>query len=477
MNNNDTGKGRISANDEFDELLKRYEVSSKSDQEKSQSNHQKKEKFNLTLSFDDDIKPSENNSASDNKKYNRTGDNSPRYKGEVYFDSRPNTNKIQANLSNRSGQDFKKQQRPTPNKSSKSLKKSEDKKAFAIHIAILCAISILLSIWAMSCLNDIIAFNKKEDVITVTIPENAKTSQIIGILHKEKLIKNKVFCRSFMRFTLGVRKANPQYLSGVYYLRPDMGVEKMLIYMQPKKEAKTITITFPEGWTIDKMAERLEKNGICNKRAFLENLDKAMFDYDFVKDVKKKKDRYHNLEGYLFPDTYEFFVGDNPSNVIRTMLKRFNKEWTPKYDARAKELGLTVDEVITLASIIQKEAGSSAQMGKISSVFHNRLKDPANYPSLQSDATAHYVTNCVRYGVDASQYDTYLRRYNTYNVTGFPVGAICNPGSQAIEAALYPESTDYFYFCHNEETKEVFFAKTLMEHNQNKIKAKLTSVD
>jgi len=477
MNNNDTGKGRISANDEFDELLKRYEVSSKSDQEKSQSNHQKKEKFNLTLSFDDDIKPSENNSASDNKKYNRTGDNSPRYKGEVYFDSRPNTNKIQANLSNRSGQDFKKQQRPTPNKSSKSLKKSEDKKAFAIHIAILCAISILLSIWVMSCLNDIIAFNKKEDVITVTIPENAKTSQIIGILHKEKLIKNKVFCRSFMRFTLGVRKANPQYLSGVYYLRPDMGVEKMLIYMQPKKEAKTITITFPEGWTIDKMAERLEKNGICNKRAFLENLDKAMFDYDFVKDVKKKKDRYHNLEGYLFPDTYEFFVGDNPSNVIRTMLKRFNKEWTPKYDARAKELGLTVDEVITLASIIQKEAGSSAQMGKISSVFHNRLKDPANYPSLQSDATAHYVTNCVRYGVDASQYDTYLRRYNTYNVTGFPVGAICNPGSQAIEAALYPESTDYFYFCHNEETKEVFFAKTLMEHNQNKIKAKLTSVD
>lgn len=247
--------------------------------------------------------------------------------------------------------------------------------------------------------------------------------------------------------------------------------------MQPKREAKTIKITFPEGWTIDKMAERLEKNGICNKRAFLDNLDKAMFDYDFVKDVKGKKDRYHNLEGYLFPDTYEFFVGDNPSNVIRTMLKRFNQEWTPKYDARAKELGLTVDEVITLASIIQKEAGSNAQMGKISSVFHNRLKDPANYPSLQSDATAHYVTNCVRYGVDASQYDTYLLRYNTYNVTGFPVGAICNPGSKAIEAALYPESTDYFYFCHNEETKEVFFAKTLMEHNQNKIKAKLTSVD
>ncbi len=481
MNNNDTGKGQISASDEFEELLKRYEVSSQGSNQnnkpKSQSNYQQKEKFNLSLSFDDDLNSPKGDRHEEQKNNNLNDDNAPRYKGEVYFSSRPNTNKSTTNMHPIS-QRRNLNQSNLSNKSSKGIKgkrNAGEQRATIIHIATLCILSILLSIWAMSCLNDILAFNKNDKVVTITIPENAKTGQIVGILHKEKLIKNKMFCRSFMKITLGARNVKPQYLAGIYYLRPDMGVEKMLTQMQPKKEAKTVTITFPEGWTVDKMAERLQKNGVCNKQAFYENLDKAMFDYNFVNEVKGKKDRYHNLEGYLFPDTYQFFVGDNPSNVIRTMLNRFNKEWTPKYDARAKELGLSVDEVIILASIIQKEAGSEEQMGKISSVFHNRLKDPANYPSLQSDATAHYVTNCVRYGVASSQYDTYLLRYNTYNVTGFPVGAICNPGEKAIEAALYPDTTDYYYFCHNEETKEVFFARTLMEHNQNKIKAKLTS--
>ena len=481
MKKNDTEKGRFGASDEFEQLLKRYEVSNSKQNPKPEPTpkpkNQQEEKFNLSISFDDDLTSPSCNPPAEEESYEHIDDDkAPRYKGEIYFSDRTNTNtnKTQGQSSPNFSINTKTSQQNVNFKKSKKQIAEAEKKSIMIYIAILFAISIVLSVWTMSCLNDILAFNRNNKVVTVTVPEKAKTRQIIKILDKEGLIKNGLFCRSFMNLTLGLRKANPEYLAGVYYLRSDMGVEKMLTEMQETKEAKTITLSFPEGWTIDKIAERLMKNDICTTQAFYENLEQSMFDYDFVNEVKGEKDRYHNLEGYLFPDTYEFFVGDNPSNVIRTMLKRFNKEWTAEYDARAKELGMTVDEVITLASIIQKEAGSQEQMKDISSVFHNRLNSPSNFPSLQSDATAGYVTNCVRYGVDSSQYDTYLLRYNTYNLTGLPVGAICNPGAKAIDAALYPADTNYYYFCHNTETKEIYLAKTLMEHNQNKIKAELT---
>ncbi|NCC86682.1 MAG: endolytic transglycosylase MltG [Clostridia bacterium] len=482
MKNNDTGKGRFGNSDEFEQLLKRYEVSNSEQnimpEPTSEPNHQQQEKLNLSKFFDDDLtSPSYNPSAEEDSYEHIDDDKAPRYNGEIYFSDRTNTNNLQGESFSNNSINTRPSQRNANGKKSKNNMTKEEKKSVAIYIAILFAISIALSAWTMSCINDILAFSGDNKVITVTVPEKAETGQIIKILDKEGLIKNGLFCRSFMSFTLGLREANPEYLAGVYYLRPDMGVEKMLTEMQETKEAKTITLSFPEGWTIDKIAERLMKNDVCTTQAFYENLDQAMFDYDFVNEVKGEKDKYHNLEGYLFPDTYEFFVGDNPSNVIRTMLKRFDEEWTDEYDARAKELGMSVDEVITLASIIQKEAGSQEQMKYISSVFHNRLNNPSNFPSLQSDATASYVTNCIRYGVDSSQYDTYLLRYNTYNLTGLPVGAICNPGAKAIEAALYPADTDYYYFCHNTETKELYLAKTLMEHNQNKIKAELTSTD
>ena len=492
MNNNDKEKGSLGPSEELEELLKRYAIqNSQGDQEpksaKGSKSNQPRKTREVSFSFDDDLnvpnfKPQVKAKTNEHTK----DENAPRYKGEVYFSSRPNTNNSRQKPVQNQQMNRPKGNRPQANppqgnrpnaQKAKAKMSSQGKKVVMIYLAIILAISISLSFWAMSCLNDIFAFNKKSESVTITIPRDASTGKVLGILHDEGLIKNSIFCRFFMNVTLGMRDAQPKYLPGVYYVKGDIGVEKMLTVFQETREAKTVTVSFPEGWTVDKMAQKLMKNGVCTEKAFYENLDKAMFEYGFVKDVKNKKDRYHTLEGYLFPDTYEFFIGQNPSSVIDNMLKRFSKEWTPQYAARAKELGMTVDEVITLASMIQKEAGNADQMKYISSVFHNRLKNPANFPSLQSDATAAYVTNCVRYGIESSEYDAYLFRYNTYNLTGLPVGAICNPGSKAIEAALYPAQTDYFYFCHNTNTKEIYLAKTLVEHNKNKIKAELTPVE
>lgn len=484
MNNYDNGKGSKSPKDEFEELLRRYNVDNsdnKSDNqlkpEKQTSNQkQEKEKFKLSISFDDDYDAPTPKPRSKAKKHEHTvSKNEPRYNGEVYFSARQNINKntyptVENSNSSTSSAGVHKAQKA---KVLSRFGNAQDKKVIMIYIGIIIVISIVLSAWAMSCINDIFAFNRDSNIVTVTIPKDAKTGEIIGILHDNKLVKNSLFCRFFMNLTLGMRDAEPKYIPGVYQVRPDMGVEKMLMQFQETKQAKTIALSFPEGWTVDKIAQRLMKNGVCTEKAFYENLNSAMYEFKFIEDIKGKNDRYHNLEGYLFPDTYEFFVGENPSSVINKMLTRFNKEWTPKYQGRAKELGMTVDEVINLASIIQKEAGSKEQMKYISSVFHNRLNNSANFPSLQSDATASYVTNCIRYGINSSEYDKYLYRYNTYNLSGLPVGAICNPGAAAIEAALYPEKTDYFYFCHNINTKEIYLAKTMAEHNSNKIKAEL----
>ncbi len=511
MNNNDKGNGSLSPSEEIEELLRRYAVLNSETNNESKvetkpqqkpeprySNQTKQPNRNIDISFslDDDLNSPSFKSAMRERKEEKVKDTANRpakHRGEVYFSSHSNSNNIPLNtqpnskkskdVSQNEQNNVAKQSRTAskqsnrPSKSSNKKRKSKSKKAIYIYICIIVVVSIGLSTWTMSCLNDIFAFNKDDEVVTITIPKDATTGKIIGILHENKLIKNSLFCRFYMNTTLGMRDVTPKYLAGVYYIKPNMGVENMLLEFQETKEAKTVSISFPEGWTVDKMAEQLMKNGVCTEKEFYDNLDEAMFDYGFVNDVKDKKDRYHNLEGYLFPDTYEFFVGENPSSVINRMLKRFDEEWTDEYDARAKELGMTVDEVITLASIIQKEAGTIDQMKYISSVFHNRLNNPSNYPSLQSDATAAYVTNCVRYGIESSEYDSYLFRYNTYNLKGLPVGAICNPGSKAIEAALYPANTDYLYFCHNTETKELYLAKTLVEHNRNKIKAELPQAE
>jgi UPF0755 protein len=173
-----------------------------------------------------------------------------------------------------------------------------------------------------------------------------------------------------------------------------------------------------------------------------------------------------NLEGYLFPDTYDMFIGESTSSIVKRFLDNFDEKWTDKYAARAEELGLTTSEIITIASIIQKEVAGSAQMADISSVIHNRLKKSTNYPMLQCDSTALYVTNHLTDLLGENKASGYIDKYDTAMCMGLPEGPICNPGLDAIQAALYPSDTDYMYFCHD-KSGNVYYASTDYEHQQN----------
>ena len=241
------------------------------------------------------------------------------------------------------------------------------------------------------------------------------------------------------------------------------------------KNAETVTLTFPEGWTITQMAEKLEANEVCTASSFISTLQSVDFsdEYEFIASIPDKDKRYHMLEGYMYPDTYEFYVGENASSVVRRFLNNFQSRWTEEYQKQADSRDLTIDEVIVMASVIQEEAANQSQMANISSVLYNRLDKPNAFPLLQCDSTEDYLLNTIKPGLTSSVEDTqkyieYRDNYDTYSEAckGLPVGAIANPGADAIEAALYPADTSYLYFRHDTEGG-VYYAETFAQHEEN----------
>lgn len=233
-------------------------------------------------------------------------------------------------------------------------------------------------------------------------------------------------------------------------------------------ESPFATVTFPEGFTAKQIAEKLEENKVCPAEDFMKLLYGDYVDsltYNFVSDIEKKEDKAFVLEGYIFPDTYEFYKGESAERALARFLKNTENKLTEQYRIRAAELGYTMDEIITLASVIQEEAGDPKEMPLVSSVLHNRIKSP-DYGKLQCDVTIHYVND----NITDSPYLTgdtakYAELYNTYKCSGLPAGPICNPGIAAIEAALYPSDTDYFFFVTDEE-KNYYYSETYEEHKE-----------
>ena len=352
----------------------------------------------------------------------------------------------------------------------------------AVYFLIVAVTSTILCIYGIGCINDVLAIDKRDHSCEVTVSAGATDSDVIDILKENKLIKNKGFCKLFIK----IFHDDDKYVSGSYTLNSDWGIEKMLSTMQGGTNTyETITLTFPEGYTIDQIAEKLEANKVCTASSFIKTMQSVDFstEYAFLKNQADKDLRFRTLEGYIYPDTYEFYIGENASSVVRRFLDNFENRWTADYSKQAKELGMTVDEVVTLASIIQAEAANSKQMKDISSVLHNRLDKPGTFPRLECDSTEKYLIETIKVTLTSSTTDTqkyiaYRDLYDTYSTDckGLPVGAICNPGGAAIAAALYPSDTNYNYFRHDVKGN-VYYANTFSEHNQNGYKAAAISDD
>ena len=290
-------------------------------------------------------------------------------------------------------------------------------------------------------------------VTVLDIVEGASLSEVAKRLHRQKLIKSDWAFVWMGRLSGSDRKIIPGEYELHGGMEPSIILEKII-----KGEVIQYTVTIPEGFSVRQIADLLHGQRLTDREEFLQYTRDPAFIQALLLSVD---DRVENLEGYLFPDTYQFARHVAPDRLIATMVSRFKQTMTEKGRRRAAELGLSMHEVVTLASVIEKETARPDERTLISGVFHNRLEKKI---PLQSDPTVIYALN---------EFDGNLRKkdlsiespYNTYKVIGLPPGPIANPGSAAIHAALYPEPTEYLYFVsRNDGSHE--FSTTLADHNQ-----------
>lgn len=317
--------------------------------------------------------------------------------------------------------------------------------------------------------------------IVVTIPSNSGASRIANILYTAGgtdaegnqlpgLIASKTVFKIYADFTGKTSKLK----AGTYVLSRNMDIGQILdIICKGNPPRTTMRLTISEGTTVEGIAEKLVALGVLSDPEEFLALCKTgeAFDYSFLSAIEQNPDeaRRYLLEGYLFPDTYEIYTDESAKSIITRLLLRFRNVFSDEYAARAQELGMTMDEVVTLASLIEKEAKVESDFAKVSAVFHNRLNAGMR---LQSDAPLKYIFNTTGTLTYTEEQMRDPSRYNTHVYEGLPLGPICNPGERAIRAALYPNedyvSEGFLYFCLMDATTgENAYAKTLEEHNAN----------
>ncbi|MBO5495697.1 MAG: endolytic transglycosylase MltG [Eubacterium sp.] len=363
-------------------------------------------------------------------------------------------------FSNVSGQEDEKEkpQRDTSVSDTKKKpmkKKDNSVKGTYMFFIVVIALSMLCSVYAVFCMNDVLAITKTSSNVTVNIDDSVNTtSKAVDVLADNGLIKCKNFCKLFAKFR--ETYVGAPYEPGIYYLNGKMGLEGMLQAMHGNATtAETVRLVFPEGLTTPEIVDKLADNDVCGKAALLSAIESVDYSYSLVSNLEASEEVPYRLEGYLFPDTYDFYVGESASSVIKKLLDNGDTKITKSYRERADELGLSMHDVIIIASIIQMEAGNEEQMKEISAIIHNRLNDSVNFPSLGCESTKDYINNKVAPSLSSTSAHTadyYLEYYSTdasSTVVGLPAGPICNPGMAAIDAALYPADSNAYYFFHD----------------------------
>ena len=297
-------------------------------------------------------------------------------------------------------------------------------------------------------MNLIMPASSEEKWKEVNIPEGSTYSNAITILKNEGIIGNRFALLLLGRVTMKDRQIRPGYYNLSSSMTPLQIFDKLI-----KGKSIYFTITIPEGYALEDIRLKLKDTGLINDQSW-----KIVYDRDFLKSLGINAP---SLEGYLFPDTYNFAKGTEPTTIFKTMVQRLRESFDQTLIKRAAEIGMSENEVLTIASIIEKEAFIDDERPLISAVCHNRLKKNIK---LQVDPT-------VVYGIRTYlQYITKedLKRktpYNTYVINGLPPGPIASPGLKSIKAALYPAKVGYLYFVSKNDGSH-YFSRTNEEHSR-----------
>lgn len=306
----------------------------------------------------------------------------------------------------------------------------------AIYFAAVAVISVFLGRYAWSLAEDVLALNRPEMEVEVTIYSTDTLDDIAHTLKNVGAIKNE---RLFKEYCKKTHKEN-YFDPGVYTIKLSYDYSALVDHLMAGNGAReTVQVMVMEGLTCEEIFALLEKNNVCNRAALEQCAASYRFDYDFLRGIPYGE--YNRLEGFLFPDTYEFYLMDEPENVLARFLKNFAVRMDDELMTAVDESGYSLRQILTMASIIEGEAANDEERPKIASIMYNRMNN-WDVPFLGMDSTVHYAADLL--GVPFStEIDS---PYNTYRYTGLPAGPINNPGLSSIRAALAPAETDYYYF-------------------------------
>lgn len=373
-------------------------------------------------------------------------------------------------------------QEDMPKKENPKKKKNDDERLGGLTHIICTIIAIFLvvvigkalgqTMWL--CATDLLALGKDPMTVSITIDDNDEISDVAEKLKDAGLIE---YPKLFKLFTNLTGKGE-NILRGTINFNPEENEKKIvydynaLVNAMSYRGSKNVEVKvmIPEGYNCAQIFALLEEKGVCSARALEEYAANGDVGTYWFLDGVQRGNKYC-LEGYLFPDTYNFYRNDEPERVIKKLLNGFDARFTDRMIDKMVAFNTrwgtnyTIREFVILASIVEKETSSDVEGYTIASVFYNRLRHPDSYPFLQSDATIKYDTDYRSKGQLISNSQINASPYNTYTSKGLPPGPISNPGLASLDAALDPEDTSYYFFIWDKEANMHHFSKTLAEHS------------
>ena len=326
-----------------------------------------------------------------------------------------------------------------------------------VYVIAVLGISVILSLAAIFVANDVFAFVKENAVKEITVSENTDLLSLAKQMDDEGVINYGTIFKLYVR----VKGDNQGVLAGSYSLNPNMDYGQIIDTLVNASSTETMKITVPEGYSIAQIRQMLLDEHVCTEDALDEVLNTYSFKHEFLKDELPAEEGW--LEGYLFPDTYEIYKGNaTVVDTINKMLNNFESKYDDDIKAGAETLGRSMHDIVTIASLVAREAQVDSERAKIAGVIYNRLNNPSEFPYLQVDASVLYGLG--RTSGPLSQEDLASDTpYNLYTKQGLPPGPICNPGYASLYAAAHPEQHNYYYYVAMRDGS-LLFANSYEEH-------------
>lgn len=348
----------------------------------------------------------------------------------------------------------------TPHRRRSRRRKNGGCAGTVVYVIAVLGISIVLSLVAIFVANDVFAFVTDDKPIEVNVPANTDVLSLAKQLDDQGVISY----GSVFKLYVGIKGDNDSVLAGNYTLNPNMDYGQIIRALSNSTSTETTEIVIPEGYSVAQIKQLLLDNHVCTEEAADNALTNYPFKHTFLQEEKPVEEGW--LEGYLFPDTYQIYTGNaTVVDTINKMINNFDDKYDDEIKAGAEQLGRSMHDIVTIASLIEREAQKDEEYARISGVIYNRLNNASSFPFLQIDASVLYGLGRTSGALTEAdlQQDT---PYNLYTQRGLPPGPICNPGYKSLYAATHPEDHGYYYYVAMPDGSHLF-ASTNDEQNNN----------